>query len=290
MSVTNLALAGGAVASIPDQDILSDQGGLLRSRGDTLWQCTFEGGSFEGWPDHWGYATPNSHIGLTNKVESGTHALMLSTPETSSAVATTFGAATYKRDAVDKDWDVVSFSGKFALWGEGDITDRKYPFGSVMLGIDTQWPDDSHRTFAKLMLKDIGDGAPAWYVGGGKTSSASGAASKADVLIPGSQKAWVGMNERKWNYQYWRLTYSRKANGGMGGYVEAQVGGKVFDLRALTGTPYDLLLNNGSADMFTGGFNCGIGLGRSTLNPGYKYNALLIDNVKCTVNDVLAGV
>ncbi|MEW1705940.1 hypothetical protein AB0230_01755 [Microbacterium sp. NPDC089190] len=256
---------------------------LLR-RGDVLNHDTFSGGSFNGWRDHFAYATPRGVLGLTQyPLIDGDHALMLSTgegPYSADSVWNSHG--TYRNMSVlNNDWDLISVSGFIMLAGDGDLTAKKYPWGTVEIGLDTQWPGSTQRSFFKAYLKDgIGGtaGSTGWML---RRSDGS------DVMVAGSADVFTGGNERKWNWMYVRLTISRFANGGKGGYVELQVNDTIFDLQAQFGTilAEDLILNNGSHDQFRYGLNEMFATTRSPFNTDYRYNAMVVQHPITTVND-----
>lgn len=265
--------------------------GLLRARGTVLGTSDFND-SYEGWANHFHYATASTVLSRTEMYPySGSHCLLISPSELPANQATEYaGAGAYKRLGFPKKLGVQSLSAQIAIRGgrgAGLLTDRKYPFKDVSLSMDSMLPDASNRFFGAVYLKDVGDGICAWFVKGGHTNTSPNFQYKADVRIPGSEMWFTGLNEWKGNYAYVRLTVDlAAAAAGTGYYVELQVGSRTFDLRRLTGVPYDLLLNNGSLDMFTAGNNFGFGISRSETNPTFNQVQLLVDNVLMTTDDL----
>lgn len=281
--MTFASLLAGTTVDPTAPDLLAPAG-LVRKRGKRLFHSTFADGSFDGWRDHFAYGTPRGNVGLTRyPLMSGSHAMMISTGENVYGTGTQSNSAgTYKNLTRPADGGLASFSGFFALAGEGDLTTKTFPWASWGIGLDTQKWDDTARSFFKVECRDDSNTeAPGWFIRSGSNGSST------DIAIPNSRGFFPGGNERKWNFAYLRLTVDLSANAGAGGYHEFQVGTKVFDLRGLgAGSAPDLILSNGSHDDFTGGFNPGVTLTRSTKNTTYRYNALVADDLVCTFDDV----
>lgn len=285
-------LGGSGSSQLLDPRDWDVKTGRLRKRGTVLGFDTFDVG-YGGWANHFHYATANTLLSRTGTHPyAGRSALLVSPSELPLTQAEKWqGASAYKRGGFPNKLGVQSLSGMFAVRGgrgQDLLTQRLYPFSNWWIGMDTQLPDASARFFGTVMLKDQGDGTLAWYMKGGRQSSAAGSSYRADVKIPGSDMWFTGLNENKVNYCYVRLTVDlAAAAAGVGYYLELQVANRVFDLRAAnSAVPYDLLLNNGSHDMFTGGNNAGMGIARSTINPTFNQVHLLADQVLWTTNDL----
>ena len=248
--------------------------GRLRRRGTILSYSDFNTGTLEGWaPDHFGYATPKGSAGLTRNVPySGSHAMMISTPETAYGVAATYEGAAYKRNGWPGPVAPVSFSAMFALAGDNDPNLDKRPWANFGLGVDTQYPDDSQRYFFRALYSSSSD---AWLL---RTSSSW-------ATVPASAGKYWGMNEWKRNYFYVRLTVDPAT----GRYIELQVMDQLFDLVGVADSPTDLLLTDtGSWDHFRGGLNAGVFLSRHATNPS-THNIMLVDEAFMSYNDRIAA-
>ncbi|WP_160071889.1 hypothetical protein [Pseudoclavibacter sp. 8L] len=270
--------------------------GVLKKRGTVLAHSTFETGT-DGWVNHFHYADAATVISRTRRHPfHGSRALLISASELPYNQASRYhGASAYKRLGWPKEVGPQSLSGWFAIragTGTSLLTERKYPFSQMWLGMDSQLPDGTSRAFGTVSLRDNGDGTCSWWLKGGKRGTGANAETRPDVETSGTRVWFTGLNENKANGFYPRLTTNRAAMFAGGDYyLEFQVNGKAFDLRGLTGIPYDLLLNNGSHDMFTGGNNMGMGMGiaRSSLNQDQNVVQLLADEILFTVNDKIGA-
>ncbi|MBS3177763.1 MULTISPECIES: hypothetical protein [unclassified Pseudoclavibacter] len=286
--MTDLSVGGGGGVMDPRKfDVTS---GVLRKRGTVVGHSTFENGT-DGWVDHFHYADAATVISRTRRHPfHGSKALLVSPSELPYSQATRYhGASAYKRVGWPKEVGPQSLSGWFAIRagsGANLLTERKYPFSQMWIGMDSQLPDGTSRAFGTVSLRDNGDGSCSWWLKGGKRGTGSTAETRPDIEIAGTRMWFTGLNENKANAFYTRLT-TNPASMFAGGdyYLEFQVNGKVFDLRGLTGIPYDLLLNNGSHDMFTGGNNIGMGIARSSVNQEQNVVQLLADEILFTTND-----
>lgn len=281
-----------------DLDKLSDRGGLLKSRGKVINYDTFEGGRFNGWVNHVGYATPYPPIGLTKHVAWGGSdtSLHLSTATRDHPIVNNrhTSTSTYKRCTRPHDGGLVSFSAMIAIAGDGSLSDLILPFSSWGICIDSQRLDNAWRSFFQVQYVEQGfaaDGVtrlqPAWEVRA--INKADG--SRAGVLIPGSAGTAAGLNERKWNPNYVRLTVDFDGDGGHGTYYEFQVNDSVFDLRNILPPEQDArdhILENTTWDDFRGGFNSGLLLSRSNINPDYRNVEMAAGQCLTTFDDKAA--
>lgn len=248
--------------------------------GKVLFHSTFENG-FDGWRDHYGFKSPYPPVSLTSyPVFSGAHALLLSTPDLPYAQNPQRSFSSYKNLTRFFDTGLVSFSGYFTH-GSGR---KAFAWSNWGIGVDTQKYDDSSRGFYKLVCRDRGgSNYPAWYI-----TDDSGN----QVVIPNSGTNTAGENENKFNFDYVRLTIDLSANGGLGGYHEAQINNKVFDLTTLGAgrglqTPQagDMTTSDGRYASYAGGLNCGIFGSASSLNPDAYPAMLVADELMCTLQD-----
>lgn len=289
LDISSLARDQSVLAGASTQmDILAAEGGKLRRRGKVLFSDTFSGveGEFHHWRDHQGARAPKVPVGLSNYPPG----LLLSTAavpyETGRADSET---STYKNLSRFRDTGVVSFSGFFAHAGSAGASagSREVAFSSWQLGIDTQtWSTQdgtgATRGFYKLIYSDSStSNDPAWYISNDAGDT---------VIIPGSRGVTAGENEVKWNRNYCRLTVDLSANGGLGGYLEAQINHKVFDLTVLGAGRGMQNPQTGSAmASYSGGLNFGISLVRSTRYPNAIQNRLVANHLTATVGDEKAA-
>lgn len=255
--------------------------------GKVLFHCDFNDG-FQGWRDHYDGTTPQPPISLSGYPNfDGKLGLMLSTgdlPNIDNQMPWR-STSTYKNLSRYFDTGLVSFSGFFTTGsGRGALA-----WGSWGVGIDTQKWDSSSRGFYKILCRDDAELGPAWFI----TSNTG-----SQILIPGTRgsagtNVTHGENENKFNYTYLRLTVDLSANNGLGGYLEAQINHQVFDLTGLGGGRGMQEPQGGNIDLtsqgryanYSGGFNCGVMLSASSINP-YSYPAMLFaDELLCTMQD-----
>ncbi|VXB32315.1 hypothetical protein [Pseudoclavibacter sp. 8L] len=271
---------GGAAAQAMNLDVLAPEGGLLRKRGKVMFHSTFEGGDFQGWRDHYGTGSPSPAVGLTKyPVMSGSHAMMLSTgsvPYFADNVSNSSG--TYKNLSFPREKGLVSFSGFFAQASDASNTagSQDVGFDNVGLFFDTQSWADVRRFYRASLTTRAGSATPAWMI----------TTREGQIVVPNTGNITGGINERKWNFNYWRLTIDLAGGpDGLGGYVELQVNSRTFDLRAYA-PPIDAPQAGSAMDSFAGGFNPGLAIARSYRVPEYTENAVVFDDLVVTFNDV----
>ena len=252
-----------------------------RQSGRVLFHSTFEDG-FDGWRDHYDFKSPYAPISLTSyPTYSGGKALLLST---SDLPGQSRGASTYKNLSRYYNEGLVSFSGFFTT-GSGR---QALAWRMWALYIDTQAFDNSSRQFYRLSctVRSGTDHDVTWGITG---------ADGTRTLIRDSATVSAGENENKFNFDYVRLTVDLSANGGLGGYHEAQINNTVFDLTesylAGVGTPShppqvgDPDTSDGAYASFAGGLNFGLGLAPATSKPDAYPAMLVCDDLMATVQD-----
>lgn len=232
--------------------------------GDILYASNFGENHFDGWrPAHFNGFAATPPCGLTSyPTHSGKLALQLST-EMRHYASTNQGLScvTFRSISLYGVRRYLSYSAFLAL-GVGGYTDGWESFG---IYYDIQKQDDSSRSFP--MLQVIARAA----VDGHTQARIINDNAVSHPVIPNSSHCWTGDNENKQNWGYLRLTWDLQANGGLGGYQEAQVQNQVFDLTGLGGGSAafapQTATSEGGAEIgqYSGGFNIGIYVNRSTV-------------------------
>lgn len=219
---------------------------------DVLFYDNFETG-FCGWRDHISGNVAQAPLGLaSHPTYSGGFSLAVTTAQTRSGNHGGSVAA-YKNTTRNHDTGVLEFGGWFAF---GGITEQASP-RSFLIGIDAEKWDASSRFFAKLQLERwIGSGpdvyTPRWVVIDDSGNS-----------VPITNAPVVGWNENKWNFQYLALRMDLGANGGLGGYLSADIGGVTYDLTGL-GAGRGAQSPAAQSSPFNGGLNFGISMSNRT--------------------------
>ncbi|MCV7255708.1 hypothetical protein H7J86_26435 [Mycobacterium hackensackense] len=259
------------VATSAGQARALDLRASVRSGGAVLYQSNFDQG-MDGWIDHWGGYAPQLAIGRTSEIcHTGSHCLMLSTGEHAAPPAddvSSFVSAFKRLARHSDDFRYVSYSAFLAV-GIGNYNGA---WESFLMYIDTQKQDNSSRSFYFLRCSRVLSGTyqgvtlvnehGPWLIRGDTGATPE----QRMIRIPGSAHMHVGDNENKQNFQYVRLTVDLKANAGLGGYKELQVGEHVFDLSTLGAGKSTEPIQGGTGidiDDFAGGFNIGLGIGRN---------------------------
>lgn len=238
-----------------------------------LYVSDFDSG-FDNWTDHWDGYRPWPPVSLTHRAAPfGGRSLMLSTSEETHVAGSVGNAtSTFRRttrpmlddDATD-EMRFMSFSALLSL-GIGGFSGTWESFG---LMIDTNRYDNTvnGRNFFKLTCQYRPD--PEWTRWQIATPTEANAALR--TTVPSSTALWHGDNDNKHNFGYVRLTIDRDANGGLGGYHEAQVGPHVLDLSTILvdgsrPTALEPLQDSGGTHIsrFNGGDNAGFLLTRSS--------------------------
>jgi len=272
VALTSLLNRPGGPAPYADptaRDLLAPHGGLLYRRGYVASYDTFNGGTFSGWADHFHYARPTMPLSLENRITFGgsSHSLRLAPAVRDIPAASGNGGGAFKRLDRPPHGNLVSFSGQLALRGDGSLTTEDWPFMSWGLAFDTQRWDNAARDFPQVTYQtrpNKADGTPqdpAWHV---RVVRADGTTTSR--VIPGTAGLGAGLNERKANSQYVRLTWELDRGDGHGRYYELQAGGRTFDLRNILGpgeSASDHVLQDTSWDHFTGTLNLGLLLTRA---------------------------
>lgn len=231
---------------------------------DVLFDDAFDAG-FCGWRDHMGGSTPQAALGLTSHpVYSGSYALKLSTSRKRSTVNAAICSA-YKNVSRFVDSGKVTYEVMLTVGG-ADLDEGPTNFA---LCIDTQLWDNSARGFYNLICRRFG-GSTQTRVNEWAIISDDGTQIIFDSLATGAPMP--GDNENKMNWGYYRLTIDLSANGGLGGYHEAQIGNRVYDLRSLgagRGAQSPQTSSSVGAGSFAGGLNFGITMvNRNTVDVG----------------------
>lgn len=255
-------------------------GSLLKSRGNVLVHSTFDPPSnFDGWNNHYTGNRPVAPVGKTSLVSWGSSSSLVLAPSVSTTVPNTSvnnQTSVYKRmSRPADDLGVVSFSAMIAIVGDSAAATTQVPFQSWGIGIDSQRWDNGSRMFFRLHCNNTGDMTPKFGVwaydkpatGTPDTWTREQRTGGGTIDIPGAVGVSAGVNERKLNPNYVRLTVDYSLNGGLGGYLEAQINNKVYDLRGLLPAnkmAWDDVLKGNSLDDFRGGFNIGAFITRRT--------------------------
>lgn len=278
-----------------EHDILQDEGGLLASRGRVLSFSDFETG-YDGWAELFSATLQRQPISLSTQIAAahGDTSLKLSTAEKPYVSATdstggadadsTLTASAYKRMSSYREAGLISISCYFA-WMAGGTNPSQPVTRTIGIGMDMQKQDNSSRSFPRLFYKSY------FAADGSGTSRLEVQGNSATVVIPNTTNYGPGMNENKGNWCYLRLTFDRDANGGLGGYYEAQINSHVIDLRSMgaeRGKQDPQVQANLPMTDYRGGNNAGLFVQRNT-DPGTSamYPAIgFFDQVCVTIGDV----
>jgi hypothetical protein len=232
-----------------------------RDKGVVIYRSNFDAG-FDGWTDHWSGFRPSPIVSLTHAIQMrGKRSLMLSTAEGAYVSGEwSNGVDVFRRMAFYRTYRFYSYSAFFALGAGGYsaawdsfsfyIDAQKFTSGANDRGLyQVQCQAQASPDFSRWrIINDAGT-----Y-----------------VTVPSSTRVRTGDNENKLGFNYFRLTIDQNANSGNGGYHQLQVNQNVFDLSALgagRGAQSPQFTTN-SIDDFSGGFNIGAGLSRSTTQDG----------------------
>ncbi|GAA3699221.1 hypothetical protein GCM10022377_10290 [Zhihengliuella alba] len=279
------------------QDILSDRGGALHSRGKVVMAENFEDGyggfnpvfnaggnpacvplsivNLPGMGSALRIGTgPGSGTGYGQQGNAATAIVRLNRPERSGIASVSFmyGLSTeYHYHAPTS----VNAPGAF----------------QIGFGLDTQDPQNANRQFFELLGRPTFPGAPTpsedraigsrWLLRTHRNPSGSPAAS-AVASLGGTM---IGENENKTNLAYGRITFEY---GATPRYIEAQMGSQVHDLRGLALPDIVEPLQYSDTDPwadFRGGFNPHFGIQARTDQPDLRSAALLLTNVLVTYGD-----
>lgn len=245
-----------------------------RDQGVVLYRSDFDAG-FDGWIDHFSHSRPMPPISLTTEQSlRGARSLMLSTGEGAyNASAWENNILAFRRIGLYQAKRFHSYSGYFAV-GSGGFTGT---WATWELLIDEQKFDNSSRSLYHLRCSS----RPSPDFNRWELTNNAGAS----VTIPSSIGKSLGDNENKQGWNYVRLTIDTQANGGLGGYHEAQVNQSVFDLTSLgAGSAADTIqgATGNAIDEFSGGLNMGLSITRSTQSGGCQ---LFADDLVYAVSD-----
>jgi hypothetical protein len=243
--------------------------------GEILYQSNFGQNYFDGWrPSHFSAFAPVPPCGLTSyPTHSGKLALQLSTEMRTYASSNTgTQCTTFRGLSLYPSRRYLSYSGFFAL-GVGGYSLSWDEWG---IYLDIQKSDNSSRSFPRLIVKADAT-TPNTYT---KLRIVNNAGT--EITVPGTSHLWPGDNENKQGFGYLRLTWDLQANGGLGGYKEAQMQNQVFDLTGLGGqsastTPQT---DSGSGQGPIAEYNSGLNLGLFVLRSS---DALVTDQYPATL-------
>jgi hypothetical protein len=295
-----------------DFDILSDEGGRLKSRGRVVYASDFSQGH-DGWATHFTAGAQRLGVSLSSENSIGSRGLMMSTAEkpyeATDAAGNLNSCGAFRRMGSygTSESSIVSLSAYVAVRSGGQI--NSYPSWSTFsIMFDMQRHDNTSRNFPVLYYADRSDpdwtlsqdpilefntGLPPGYDPANLPPSIGGGVK----TVSGSANTATGENEEKMNVNYMRLTFDRGANGGLGAYYEVQMNHFHADMSYLTpatgacalyqlqGSTPDEIAQNRTRD-FRGGFNCGLAVARqhSTTYPAVAIFA----GICVTQNDVPA--
>ena len=226
-----------------DQSILTSRARQMSLRSETeriVFHSTFNG-TFDGWRQHQGGSIPYAPVSLSSyPVLAGTHALRIPIPANGEG-------STYKNLSRWREARFATFSAFFTHWQSVSTA----ALGTWGMGIDTQFWDNSGRSFFRLVCRRDNDtGARTWAIRSEVNTY---------IDVPGATHHAAGDNENKYNWDFLSLTVDLSANGGLGGYHSAQINHELFDLTGLGAgnAPHDPQVGD-PFDSFAGGWNCGV--------------------------------
>jgi hypothetical protein len=268
--------ASGSASELADSLARAPQRNPLK--GKLLFHDTFDDG-FDGWRDHYNATGPAPALSLTSyPVFSGSHALMIgcsAAPDTgyTSGWASGSNAAAIKNLSRYYDSHLVTFS-CYLAHGSNDSTAS---LGGYWLMIDTQFWDNSHRSFYKLMVnRNASTGNRSLSIADNGNNLVTVEAHGADLFS--------GDNQNKFNFDWISLTVDLSANRGTGGYHSCQVNNRVFDLTRLAGQSATTDPQAGSPmESFAGGLNFGVLVFPGP--PGTGESFVVIDQAVGTVDE-----
>jgi hypothetical protein len=228
--------------------------------GEILYASNFGENMYDGWRAQLYGAHPGLPVGLVSyPTHSGKLALQLST-EMRAYSAGNLGTscATFRSLSLYTQRQYLSLSAFLAVGAD--------TWGSFGLVFDIQKADDSSRSYAQLSINQMAspDYSKVAILGNSQTP----------IEVTGHRHVWPGDNENKQGFGYMRLTWDLLANGGLGGYYEAQIQNTVIDLTGAGGgsgsdapqTDTSEGTTTGIGE-FNGGLNIGLLLTRQ-INPG----------------------
>lgn len=268
-------LARDAAAAAEVMDFRRDGEGITPPGGKVLFHSTFNDG-FAGWRDHFDDLTPVLAISRTAyPVFQNDLALKLATGSRAYDAANhDIATSTYKNLSLYRTTGLTSMSAWLCVGNAGNGAEGHYTYS---LAMDIQKWDNTSRSFPRLYCVQRADGRQEWAI----ENDANGL-----VTIPGSLDNAAGQNENKFNWNFVRLTWDLDANGGLGGYHEAQVNNELYDLRALGGGSASHDPQAGSANTdFRGGLNFGLTLRSTFRYPDRLGTWLVADSIVGTIQD-----
>lgn len=279
------------------QDILSDEGGLLKKRGKVMYANDFHRG-YEGLNPVFnatGVEHPRSPLSLINYPR---RALRIAAPGpalgqgVSTDAILRLGRPRATTGLTDGAIASLSFRyGIFAEYATGAVpADLLGPvFESIGFGVDTQsWNNDERQFFTALAkFSDTDVNTETWALRGSRATSSTAIAFPDIPAARGAKGLIIGQNEGKENIDgCGRLTFRY---GTTPDYIELQMGGRTVDLRGITPVNEPLQLNatNGQAN-FRGGFNPFFSVKLRSDIPNILAGGIFVTDICLTYGDVLA--
>jgi hypothetical protein len=235
--------------------------------------------SFNGWRQHMGGDSSNPPLSLTDiRTDSNSERALWITvgsrPNRSTAPSILSGNSTaYKNLSLFEQHGLIKFEAWFAVGG----TNLDKAPQQVFIGMDTQRYDNGSRGNYRLTNRrytgNVSTGtlarADTWAITGDTENSVL----IPDATTPNGNPFTVGDNENKMNVFHVSLTQDLDAaassDGKPGGYLEAEINGRKYDLRGLgagRGKQAPQITSGVGAGSFAGGSNFGIGLNNQTVD------------------------
>lgn len=277
------------------EDILSNEGGLLRKRGKVMYAHDFRDG-YEGW-NHIHNATgvepPRSPLSL---VDFPTRAMRVAAPGPSLNQGVSTDAIlrlARPRFLTNAAGPLISMSFRYAIFteygtGASGGSAQAVSVESYGFGLDTQgWSDTNReRQFFCVLADSTSDVNVETYRLRASRPDSGSAITFANIPSSTASGLMIGQNENKMNLAYGRLTVRP---GLVPDYIEMQLGGKTIDLRGITAVnePVQWGATNYSAD-FNGGMNPFFSVKVLSTASEVLAAGLLITDICLTYGDELA--
>lgn len=266
------------------EDILSDEGGLLKRRGQVVYEWDFRGG-YGGWMPIFtagGTEPTRFPLSLVNFPRSALRMGM---------AGGSFGQTPNSQDAIlrltrPRAEDMIcSFSFRYAMFEEllpEASSPTKQAMNRIVFGVDTQGWDNTERQFFKIEVRrGASQTNDQTYVRLGDNTT--------NVTVPSDRilNPRLGLNENKMNVGYVRGTFRC---GKTPEYIEVQMGGVAADLRGLMTTisePMQISPTDEYAS-FRGGWNPFLLLGIDSTLSQIAAAGVYVTDVTVTFGDELA--
>jgi hypothetical protein len=217
--------------------------------GVLLYDDNFDEG-YAGWQDHMSGSTAQGALSLASFPSvTGGKSLKLSTgPRRNASSIPSSNCTAIKRMSLLGDAKVIDFE----VWWSYGAFDLSKQIAHIEFSLDYQRWDSSSRGFPTLRFSRF-DNTSNLRVNEWRIKKDDGTY----VAIPDlASRSDLGENEDKQNMWYTRLRFDLSANGGTGGYVEAQVNDLIVDLSGLgAGRGLNAPQTGGASNSFAGGMN-----------------------------------